>query len=77
MNENPDIHEVMRRRRVNALLADAQFLTSRPDSQERAEAIEREVRRVMVKYALREISEDERQVLFNLLSEKGTRDEPR
>ena len=67
MNENPAIHEIMRRRRVKAMVADADFLRSQSHSQEREDAIQREIRQAMLQYALKEITEDERQVLFNLL----------
>jgi hypothetical protein len=60
--------ETMRRRRVNALIEDAHYLASLETSAERKEAIEREKRRAMYRAALGEITYEERDAIFEVLS---------
>jgi hypothetical protein len=59
-----NLTEAMRRRRVNAMVADALFLRSLEPSDEKTEAIEREKRRAMYGFALGEITPAERDELF-------------
>jgi len=62
-----DLIEVMRRRRVNAMIADAFFLRSLESSDERTETVEREKRRTMYEHALGTITGSEREELFRSL----------
>lgn len=66
--------EEMRRRRVNAMLGDASFLAGQPDSDERAEAMERERRALMYEMALGRITRSEKNVIFRILNRKGDGD---
>ena len=64
-----DLIEVIRRRRVNAMIADALFLRSLEPSDEKTEVVEREKRRAMYEHALGEITGDERTELFRTLDD--------
>jgi hypothetical protein len=67
--ETTDLIEVMRRRRVNAMIADALFLRSLEPSDEKTEAVERVIRRAMYEHALGGITSDERTEVFRALED--------
>ena len=62
--------EKMRRRRVNAMIADAYYLTGKQDADELAEAIEQERRRAMYERALGRITDSEKQAIFQVLEKR-------
>jgi RecA/RadA recombinase len=66
--------EEMRRRRVNAMVADACYLTAQPDSDERNAAIEQLKRSTMYELAVGKITEEEKQAVFEILDTKGEDD---
>jgi hypothetical protein len=57
----------MRRRRVNAMVADAHFLRSQRECADVREAIAIEKRRAMFRFALGEITLDERDVILRTI----------
>lgn len=59
--------ETMRRRRVNAMIADAQFLRDQENSAGKKEAIEHEIRRVMFRFTTNQILLSERDAIFEIL----------
>ncbi len=79
-----DLSETMRRRRVNAMIADAHFLGQQGESPERGKAIEMEKRRVMYELALGSITNEEKAAILrfsigkesNMLAVKKIWDQP-
>jgi hypothetical protein len=63
-----DLLETMRRRKVNAMVADAHFLREQEPSPQQQDAVEREKRQVMLEYALQRITEAERDLILKTLS---------
>jgi hypothetical protein len=62
--------EEMRRRRVNAMIADACYLAGKPSTGEQAEAVEQERRRAMYERALGRITDSEKQAIFQILEKR-------
>lgn len=62
-----ELQETMRKRRVNAMIADAQFLRS-VGSEEAQDVIEIEKRQAMYQFALGRIMQEERDAIFEALN---------
>lgn len=71
-----NLHEEIRRRRVNALVADAAFLRGQPDTDERADEMERERRTVMYELALGRITGAEKEAILEILKGENHADDP-
>ena len=63
-----DLRETLRRRQVNAMVADAEFLRSQPESDERDELLALEGRRAMYRFALSQITLAERAAILAVLN---------
>lgn len=66
-----DLRETLRRRQVNAMVADAEFLRQQPESDERDELLTIERRRAMYRFALSQITLTERDVILGILRGAG------
>ena len=63
--------ETMRRRKVDAMIADAEFLSKQEDSEDTQEAVEQHKRNVMYELAIGKITSEERQEVFAALNGKS------
>ena len=68
-----NLQETMRRRKVNAMIADAHFLQEQELSPELKEIKEREKRRAMFEFSVGRISAEERNTILELLNGRNGR----
>ena len=65
-----DLREELRQRQVDAMIADAEFVCSQPESDERDNLLAIERRRAMYRFAVGHITLPERNRILNALNEK-------